>query len=79
MGCQMIDSIQWKTTCCAWHGEYAEHTTERGMVLRIKRGPSVEGYLVMVFEDNQCKTTNDEGVPEYENVTESELIELMQP
>jgi len=75
----MIESINWQRTCCAWHGEYAEHTTESGRVLRIKRGPSVSGYLVMVFEDNHCKTTNDEGVPEYENVTETELIELMQP
>lgn len=73
----MIDKIQWKTTCCAWHGEYAEHTTGSGKILRIKRGPSVDGYLVMVFEDNQCKTLDESGVPKYENVSDKKLVSLM--
>lgn len=74
----MIDQIKWMHSCCAWHGEYAEHTTKSGKLLRIKRGPSVEGYLVMVFKDNKCQTVDDDGVPEYENVTEAELEQLME-
>lgn len=73
----MIDKIEWKTTCCTWHGEYAEYVTGSGKVLRIKRGPSVEGYLVMVFKNNVCQTLDDNGVPEYENVTEEQLIYLI--
>lgn len=73
----MIEKINWLPSCCAWHGDYAEHTTPSGAVLRIKRGPSVEGYLVMIFKDNQCRTVDSEGTPIYENVDESKLIELM--
>lgn len=74
----MLNTIQWKTTCCAWHGEYAEHVTPSGAVLRLKRGSSVDGYLVMVFKNNQCQTLDDDGVPEYENISEKQLIELLQ-
>jgi hypothetical protein len=73
----MIESIKWQTTCCAWHGEYAEHTTGSGKILRIKRGPSVDGYLVMVFQNNQCETVDADGTPTYENVNESKLAKLM--
>lgn len=73
----MIEQIQWKTTCCAWHGEYAEYATPSGTILRLKRGPSVDGYLVMVFKNNVCQTLDDEGVPEYENVTKEQLTQLM--
>lgn len=74
----MINQIQWKRTCCAWHGEYSEHTTPSGAVLRLKRGPSVDGYLVMVFKGNKCQTLGDDGVPEYKHIKESQLVELLQ-
>lgn len=74
----MIEQIKWQDTCCAWHGEYAEHTTASGAIIRIKRGPSVEGYLVMAFKNNVCQTLSDDGVPEYENITEEQLIALME-
>lgn len=73
----MLENIKWQDTCCEWHGEYAEHTTPNGTILRIKRGPSVDGYLVMVFKNNVCQTLDGEGVPEYENVTEEQLVQLM--
>ena len=40
--------------------------------------PGVDGYLVMVFQDNKCQTLDDEGVPEYENITEAQLEQLME-
>lgn len=74
----MIDSIKWQKTCCAWHGEYAEHPAKDGGILRIKRGPSVNGYLVMHFDaSGQCKTVDDDGAPEYETLTEHQLISLL--
>lgn len=73
----MIEQIKWQDTCCAWHGQYAEYEAPSGVVLRIKRGPGVDGYLVMVFKDNQCKTVDSDGVPTYENMKESDLAELM--
>ncbi len=76
----MIEDIKWQSTCCAWHGEYAEHVTDSGDTLRIKRGPEVDGYLVMHFgKDGKCKTVDDDGVPEYENFTEEQLVDLMHP
>jgi hypothetical protein len=38
----------------------------------------VEGYLIMIFENNVCKTLDEDGVPVYENVTELELISEME-
>lgn len=73
----MIEQINWLPSCCAWHGDYAEHATPTGTLLRIKRGPSVDGYLIMVFKDNQCQTLDENGVPEYENISEQQLVELM--
>jgi hypothetical protein len=74
----MIESIKWQTTCCAWHGEYAEHPAKDGGVLRLKRGPSVDGYLVMHFDvSGKCHTTDDEGTPEYENFTEEQLLSII--
>lgn len=32
----------------------------------------------MVFKNNLCQTLDDNGVPEYENITEVQLNELLQ-
>lgn len=74
----MLEQIKWLPSCCGWHGDYAEFNTKSGKTLRIKRGPSVEGYLIMIFENNVCKTLDEDGVPVYENVTELELISEME-
>ena len=34
-----MTAINWQQTCCAWHGEYAEHATKDGGVARLKRSP----------------------------------------
>jgi hypothetical protein len=74
----MIEDIKWQSTCCAWHGEYAEHLTRDGGVLRIKRSPNLNGYLLMHFDsEGKCKTIDDNGTPEYETVTEEYLISLI--
>ena len=74
----MIESIKWQKTCCAWHGEYAEHPANDGGVLRIKRAPDIDGYLVMHFDaTGKCHTVDDDGFPEYENFTEDQLLDLI--
>ena len=78
MGYNMIESIKWQKTCCAWHGEYAEHPANDGGVLRIKRAPDINGYLVMHFgTDGKCHTIDNDGVPTYKLVSESELLALI--
>ena len=74
----MIDSIKWQRTCCAWHGEYAEHKCKDGGDLRIKRAPDLDGFLVMQFgTDGECKTKDADGVPTYKTLTESQLLKLI--
>jgi len=72
-----IDQIEWHPTCCAWHGDFAEAMTCNGPA-RIKRGPEVEGYLVMQFDmHNKPVNTDEAGLPIYVSMTESELEKIL--
>lgn len=74
----MISSINWQRTCCAWHGEYAEHKCKDGGDLRIKKAHDIDGFLVMQFSvDGKCKTTDADGTPEYKLMTEAQLLKLI--
>lgn len=78
-----IDRIHWQQVCCAWHGEYAEHSLIGGGVARLKRGPAQPG-LVLVCRfgpDNKAidTTLDDDGnvVPAYVEMTEAEADALL--
>jgi len=75
MGCNMIN---WKNTCCAWHGEYAEAEHVDGGMLRLKRGFGIDGILVMHFSiSGECLTVNKDGAPDYKLMTESEVESIV--
>lgn len=69
----MLDQLMWVSSCCAWHGEYAEYTSAKNEVFRIKKGPSIDGYLVMCFADNKCTSLDENEIPQYILMTEDEL------
>lgn len=60
MGYEMkIDNINWQSTCCAWHGDYAEAPTADGGIARLKRGQEVDGVLVMRFNSSNQRVDDD--------------------
>jgi hypothetical protein len=71
------DQLKWTTTCCAWHGDYAESKTMDGGAARIKRGPEVDGYLVMLFDGDGVPVNVDaDSVPVYVEMT-ADALELI--
>lgn len=78
-----IDRIQWQQVCCAWHGDYAEHSLSGGGVARLKRGPAQPGVvLVSRFgPDNRAidTKTDDDGntVPAYVEMAEADALALL--
>lgn len=71
--------INWQQTCCAWHGEYAEHKLKDGGTARLKRSPDAPGVvLVCRFgPDNRAVDADGDGVPDYVQMTETEAIALL--
>lgn len=68
-----LAQVNWQQTCCAWHGEYAEHPLAAGGVARLKRAPDVPGVLVMRFgPDSRAIDVDAAGVPAYVEMTEAE-------
>ena len=72
-------TINWQQTCCAWHGEYAEHRTNDGGVARLKRSPSApDSVLVCRFgPDNRGIDVDGDGIPDYVEMTEAEALALL--
>lgn len=64
----LIDQIEWTESCCAWHGQYAEVPLRAGGCARVKRGPEVDGYLLMRYSADGARL--DAG---YVMVSEDEL------
>ena len=74
-----LDRVNWQQTCCAWHGEYAEHSLAAGGVARLKRAPDAPGVvLVMRFGvDNRAIDVDAAGGPVYVEMTEAEAEALL--
>lgn len=67
-----VDSVNWKMTCCAWHGEYAEAPTVDGGVARLKRNHETDGILVMRFDAQNRRVDSD-----YVLMTDAEVEALL--
>ena len=65
-------AIQWQPTCCAWHGDYAEHGTLDGGTVRLKKAPNIAGILVMRFDVQNHRLDAD-----YVLMPESEALALL--
>ena len=74
-----MSAINWQQTCCAWHGEYAEHPTRDGGVARLKRSPDKPGtVLVCRFgPDNTPVDADGDGVPDYVEMAEADALALL--
>lgn len=72
-------TINWQQTCCAWHGEYAEHKTKDGGVARLKRAPDKpDVILVCRFgPDNRAVDADGDGVPDYVEMSEAAALALL--
>jgi hypothetical protein len=72
-------NIKWQPTCCAWHGDYAEHATKAGGVARLKRSPDAPGrILVCEFDASNKAVTTADGVPAYVDMAEADALALLQ-
>lgn len=67
-----LDNVKWTPVCCAWHGDYAEAATADGGVMRLKRGPAVDGFLVMRFDAQNQRVDED-----YVTMTAEEVESLL--
>lgn len=73
-----IKNIKWQSTCCAWHGEYAEHPTRDGGIARLKRSPDSEKIRIVRFDSNNRPVDVDgDGVPDYTDMTTEELEAIL--
>lgn len=73
-----MTAIRWQPTCCAWHGEYAEHPTKAGGVARLKRSPDLQAWQVMVFDSSgQPASRSEDGEPQYIEMQEAEAVALL--
>lgn len=72
-------NIQWQPTCCAWHGEYAEHPTTDGGVARLKRQAERPGVLLVCRfgPDNKAIDADGDGVPDYVEMAEADALALL--
>lgn len=58
-----IDQVKWQTTCCAKHGQYAEHSTRGGGVVRLYRDPAGALSWTRFGADNRAIDKDAAGVP----------------
>lgn len=74
-----MTSINWQQTCCAWHGEYAEHPTKDGGTARLKRSPDKSGVVLVCRFDAQNKSldVDGDGVPNYVEMAECDALALL--
>lgn len=74
-----MSAIRWQQTCCAWHGQYAEHPTKGGGVARLKRAPEALGVVqVCRFgQDNRPLDIDADGVPAYVEMSDAEAAVLL--
>lgn len=75
----ILDRVNWRPTCCEWHGDYAEHPLAAGGVARLKRSPDKPGtVLVSRFgPDNRAVDKDADGVPVYVELTEAQAAALL--
>lgn len=74
-----LAQVNWQQTCCAWHGEYAEHPLAAGGVARLKRSADKPGVvLVCRFgPDNQGIDVDGDGVPDYVEMPDADASALL--
>ena len=74
-----MTSINWTPTCCAWHGDYAEHPTRDGGVARLKRSADKPGRLLVCRfgPDNVAVDADGDGVPDYVEMAEADALALL--
>lgn len=72
-------SINWRQTCCAFHGQYAEHALAGGGVARLKRSPESPGVVLVCRFDgsNRGIDVDGDGVPDYVEMPEAEALALL--
>lgn len=71
--------INWQRTCCAWHGDYAEHATKDGGMARLKRSPEKPGLILVsrFGADNRAVDVDDTGAPVYVEMSADEAAALL--
>lgn len=72
-----IDRIKWQTTCCVKHGQYAEHPTKSGGVVRLYRTPEGALSWTRFDADNRAIDKDADGVPAEVPATEAEVSALL--
>lgn len=72
-----IDQVKWQTTCCAQHGQYAEHPTNTGGVVRLYRDPAGALRWTRFGPDNRAMDCDEQGVPVDVPTTEAEVSALL--